>query len=238
MIGVDAEHIALAGSAQVSLDVADTIDAIGRNPTERHASRDRALDHRGGKPRLGRKADIARHVSGFQASGIIGPALRQIERAIDEGMAVTRHVGSKNTDLAVRYFARRTGILPRHPARRLALLEKAGFIDHQHRIRVRKMLDDIVAHQVTQRIGIPPVTAQERLLPPRTRIARRFRAHPSGLATLVAKQPVYEQSRVQRCTLLREQWTHPCSSPPAATMPIAQASPQSMLPSSMISESW
>jgi hypothetical protein len=28
------------------------------------------------------------------------------------------------------------------------LLEKPGFIDHQHRVLVRKMLSDIVAHQV------------------------------------------------------------------------------------------
>jgi hypothetical protein len=35
------------------------------------------------------------------------------------------------------------------------LLEKAGFIDHQHRVLVRKMLGGIVAHQVAQRIGIP-----------------------------------------------------------------------------------
>src|ERR1700712_560528 len=119
-------------------------------------------------------------------------------------MAVTRHVGSKNTDLAVRYFARRTGVLTRHPARCLALLEKAGFIDHQHRIRVCKMLDDIVAHQRAQGIGIPPVAAQERLLSPRSRIACRLRPHPSGLATLFAEQSVYEQSRVQHRSLLRE----------------------------------
>ena len=37
-----------------------------------------------------------------EASRIVRPALRQIERPIDEGMAVTRHVGSKNTDLTVR----------------------------------------------------------------------------------------------------------------------------------------
>ena len=56
------------------------------------------------------------------------------------------------------------------------------------------MLGDTVAHQVTQRIGIPPVTAQKRLLPPRPRIVRCLRgAHPSGLATLVAKQPVHKQ---------------------------------------------
>ena len=32
-----------------------------------------------------------------------------------------------------------------------------------------------------------------------------LRPHPSGFATLVAKQPIYEQPRVQRCALLCEQ---------------------------------
>jgi hypothetical protein len=41
------------------------------------------------------------------------------------------------------------------------------------------------------------------------RIARCLRAHPSGFTTLVAKQPVHEQARVQSCALLREQWTYP-----------------------------
>jgi hypothetical protein len=89
------------------------------------------------------------------------------------------------------------------------LLEKPGFIDHQHCVLVRKMLGGIIAHQVAQCIGIPPVTAQNRLLPPRPRIARCLRAHPSGFTTLVAKQPVHEQARVQSCALLREQWTYP-----------------------------
>src|ERR1700731_2796551 len=129
---------------------------------------------------------------GLQASRIVGPALRQIERPIDESMAVTRHVGSKNTDLTVRNFARRTSILPRYSARCLALLEKAGLIDHQHRVLVGKMLSDIVAHHIAQSIGVPLITAQKRLLPPRPRIARRLRPHPSGFATLVAKQTVHE----------------------------------------------
>ena len=67
--------------------------------------------------------------------------------------------------------------------------------------------EDLGAHQVTQCIGIAPVTAQNRLLPPR--IARCLRAHPSGVATLVAKQPAYEQPGVQCCALLREQRAHP-----------------------------
>src|ERR1700746_1013892 len=71
------------------------------------------------------------------------------------------------------------------------------------------MLGGVVAPQVAQGIGIPPVTAQNRLLPPWSRIARCLRAHPSGFTTLVAKQPVHEQARVQSCALLREQWTYP-----------------------------
>src|SRR5712672_4027559 len=57
---------------------------------------------------------------------------------------------------------------------------------------LRVAFSDIVAHHIAQSIGIPPVTAQNRLLPPWPRIARRLRPHPSGFATLVAKQTVHE----------------------------------------------
>src|SRR5664279_3565036 len=59
------------------------------------------------------------HVGGFQETWIVGPFLRKIQRTIDERMTVARNVGSEDTDLAVRDFARRTSVLPRHSARRL-----------------------------------------------------------------------------------------------------------------------
>src|SRR5271165_2572670 len=71
------------------------------------------------------------------------------------------------------------------------------------------MLNDIVAHNVAQRIRIPSATAQKRLLPPRTRIASRFGAHPSGLPPLITKQPIQEQARARRDALLSEQRPHP-----------------------------
>src|SRR6201996_8087778 len=73
---------------------------------------------------LGRKADTGRHICGFQTIWIVGPFLRKIQRAIDERMTVARHVGGEDADLAVRDLAGGTSVLPRHPARRLALLEK------------------------------------------------------------------------------------------------------------------
>ncbi len=36
MVGVGAEHVALAGSPQRHLDVAGAVDGVGRDPGERH----------------------------------------------------------------------------------------------------------------------------------------------------------------------------------------------------------
>ena len=80
-------------------------------------------------------------------------------------MTVARNVGSEDTDLAVRDLARGASVLPRHSARRLALLEQAGLVDDEDRIVIRQMLDDIVADDVAQSISIP-IRAQDRLLPP------------------------------------------------------------------------
>src|SRR6266446_4790983 len=124
-------------------------------------------------------------------------------------MTVARNVGCENADLAVRDLACRTSVLPRHSARRFALLEKAGLVDHQDRVVVRQMLDDIIADDIAQGIRIPIPATQDRLLPPWARIARGLRAHPTGLALLVSKQTFQEQASILRNTLLPEQWTYP-----------------------------
>src|SRR5664280_1729894 len=80
---------------------------------------------------FGCKAGIGGHVGGFQATWIVGPFLRKIQRAIDERMTVARNVGSEDADLAVRDLACGTSVLSRHSARRLTLFEKPGLVDHQ-----------------------------------------------------------------------------------------------------------
>src|SRR5476649_1936452 len=124
-------------------------------------------------------------------------------RAIDERMTVARHVGGEDADLAVRDLASGTSVLPRHSAGGLALLEKAGLVDHQHRIVIGQMLDDIVAYDIAQAIGIPIPATQDRLLPPWAGIASRLRAHPTGLALLISQQALQEQACIGRNTLLR-----------------------------------
>src|SRR5271168_4413250 len=205
MSAVDSEHIAFACMAELLFDISDTVDRIASNPLEWHSRGYRACDHSRRKLWFGRKARVGRHVCGFQTIWIVGPFLWKIQRAIDERMAMTRNVGSEHADLAVRNLACRTGVLPRHAARRLALLEKASLVDHDDRIVIRQMLDDIVAHDIAQGIRIPIPATKDRLLPPWTRIASRLRAHPAGLALLITEQTFQKQARVPRNPFLPEQ---------------------------------
>src|SRR5258706_3836005 len=140
---------------------------------------------------------------------LVGIFLRKIQCGFDERMTVARNVGRKNADLAVRDLARRTSVLPRHSARRLALLEKTGLIDHEDRVIVRQMLDDIIADDIAQGIRIPIPATQDRLLPPRPGIASCLRAHPTGFALLISKKTFQKQARILRNTLLPEQRTYP-----------------------------
>src|SRR5260370_3232481 len=124
-------------------------------------------------------------------------------------MTVARCVGSEDADLAVRDLACRTRVLPRHPARRLALLEKAGLVDYQYRGVIRQMLDDIIANDIAQAISIPIPAPQDRLLPPRARIASCLRAHPTGFALLISEQTLEKQACIPLNTILIEQRTYP-----------------------------
>jgi len=190
-------------------DVANTVDRIACNPLERDRRDCRACDHSRRKLWFGRKAGIGGRVCGFQAIWIVGPFLRKIQRAVDESMTVARNAGREDADLAVRDLARRTGVLTRHAARRFALFEKAGLIDHEDRVIVRQMLDDIIADDIAQGIRIPIPVTQDRLLPPWARIACGLSAHPTGLALLISKQTFQKQASILRNTLLPEQWTYP-----------------------------
>ena len=192
MSAADPEDIAFSCPAQLLFDLANTVDSIASNPLEWYRRGYGACNHSRRKLWFGRKAGIGGYVGGFQAIRIVSPFLWKIQRAIDEPMTVARNIGSEDSDLAVRDFARGTRVLPCHSARRLALFEKAGLVDHQDRIVIRQMLDDIVVHDIAQGISVPVSATQNRLLPPWAGIASRLRAHPTGLALLISEQTFQE----------------------------------------------
>src|SRR5260370_23626913 len=123
MSTADPEYVALACATQLLLNIANTVHSIASNPLERDRRGYGACDHSRRKLWFGRKAGIGGHVCGFEAIWIVGPFLRKIQRTIDERMTMARNVGSEDSDLTVRNLACRTGVLPRHSARRLSLLK-------------------------------------------------------------------------------------------------------------------
>src|SRR4029077_467305 len=74
---------------------------------------------------------------------------------------------------------------------------------------IRQMLDDIIANDIAQAISIPIPAPQDRLLPPRARIASCLRTHPTGLALLISEQTLEKQACIPRNTILIEQRTYP-----------------------------
>jgi len=142
--------------------------------------------------RLDGETCVLGHIGRRQPRTVVGPGLGQIQRTVDEGMAVARDQRREHANLAVRDLARRAGVLPPHATGCPALLEKSGLINDQNRIIGGECLDDIVAHKVAQGVSIPTSTAQNGLLTPWARITRSLRAHPSGLAPLIAQQPIQE----------------------------------------------
>ena len=131
----------------------------------------------------------------FRASLMAMRRTSWIDQRINDGVAVVS---------AVRDLACGTSVLPRHSARRLALLEKAGLVDHEDRIVIRQMLDDIIANDIAQIISIPIPAIEDRLLPPRARIASCLRAHPTSFALLISEQTFQKQACIRRNTLLPE----------------------------------
>jgi hypothetical protein len=115
MGAIDAEHVALARAPQRLLDLADAVDAVGRHPAERRRGGDGACDHARGQVRLGREADVLRHGGLPQTSYIVGPALRQIQSAVDEGVAAPRDIGGEDADRSRAPHRCRQDARSRHP---------------------------------------------------------------------------------------------------------------------------
>jgi hypothetical protein len=109
----------------------------------------------------GGECDLRRHAGLGTPPSIAGPALGQVERPIDQRVALRAGIGQEHPDLAVLDPARRARILPLHADRVRALLQKAGLIQHQHSIRIAKMLDDIGPQVVANLLGVPAHAAEE-----------------------------------------------------------------------------
>ncbi len=110
-------------------------------------------------------------------------------------------------------------------------------MNHQNRVIIAHMFNDILAYKIAQRMGISTASSGQFLLPPRASITRRFRAHPARLTPLVAEQSIQKSRHSQ---LLAPARTAAASNPshPAVPTPIFPASSQQSHNQTMILDSW
>ena len=135
---------------------------------------------------------------------IARPRLWQIQRPVNKAMPVPRDIGRKYADLAVRDLPRGARVLSPDTAGCLALLQETGLVHDQHGVLIRQVLDDILAYNVAQCIGIPAAPPQDRLLPPGTGVTRCLGAYPARLAPFLSQQSIKEQTDRGRHPFLRE----------------------------------
>src|ERR1700751_1774882 len=207
VIGSNTQNIAFARLAQQGFDLSRAIHAVRRHERERYLCGDRMSDHSTRDLGFRRKAHIARYMRCLQASGGVRPFLWQVERPIDEGMAMPRHIGGEHSDLAIGDLARRTSVLARDPARGLALFQKASLIDNENRVLIAQRSQRVLTYNVAQRVGIPLPPAQDRLLAPRAWIAGPSPPHPPRFPRLLAQKSVEKLPRRGCDPLLRKQRT-------------------------------
>src|SRR3954470_10802335 len=109
-------------------------------------------------------------------------------------MTMPRDIGCEYADLAVGDLARGAGVLPPDTAGSLALLQKTGLVNHQHRVLVRQVLDHIPADNVAARVGAPAAPPQDRLLRQGAAIASRLGPRPARLAPLLPQEAIKKQT--------------------------------------------
>ena len=105
-------------------------------------------------------------------------------------MAMSAGIGEKDTNLTVLNAAGSTGVLAFDARRLVALLEKAGLIEHQHGVRIAQVLDYIGAQIIAHGVGIPVHAGQEILHAIGCHVAGGFRQVPAVLALERREQPL------------------------------------------------
>jgi hypothetical protein len=98
------------------------------------------------------------------------------------------HPDGEHSDLAIGDLAREADVLTADATGRAALLEETNLVDEQNHIIISQVLDEIVPHEVTQRIRVPSATTKNSLLAPGP-VTSSLCAQISGVAALFVHRP-------------------------------------------------
>jgi hypothetical protein len=158
------------------------IGLIRGRPCRRNAAIERAGEHLPGKLGLGGELHVVGHCCLAAAVPVSDPRLRQVQLAVDQRTSLAGGIRAEHAQLAVLDPARGTRVLPLHPGRLGALLQKPGLIHHQHAIRFAKVTGHVGAHIITDPVRIPGRRVQQPLHPVRRPVTSRLSQGPPVLA--------------------------------------------------------
>jgi hypothetical protein len=108
------------------------------------------------------------------------------------GVPAGAGVGQVDRDLGVLDPSGGAGVLALHPDRPVALLQVACLVEHQHRIRITELPDDVVAQVLAHPVGVPPGPGEQVLHAVRIAVARVLGDRPAVLARQIGQQPEQE----------------------------------------------
>ena len=100
----------------------------------------------------------------------------------------TRAIAEKHAGLAVLDASRRASVLPLHPRRVTALLQKSCLIDDQNSIRAAQLFQHVIAKLIPRRSCIPTSTVQQILHTVWRRLSGPLRQLPAVFPLTAAQQ--------------------------------------------------
>jgi len=145
----------------------------------RHPSVQRAGEHPDRQLGLGRERHVLGHCGLLAPWPVLGPGLGQVQLPVKERATGRAGIAQEHPDLAVLDPARGAGVLPGHPRRSAALLQKPGLVDHQHRLRIAQVLHHVVAQVVTDPVRVPVRRCQQPLHPVRAGLTGQLGQRPA-----------------------------------------------------------
>ena len=143
------------------------VGLVGRDPAERDAGRDRAVDHQLQQLRLGPERRLLRDSRGGQPLLVPGPGAGQVKLPVDQRPALRARIGEEHPELAVRDLPGRARVLPLHPGRPAAALLEPGVVPDQDAVRAAERGGDVTAQVITDSILVPAGRREQPLHPVR-----------------------------------------------------------------------
>ena len=200
------------------------VHRISGHPAKGHANCHRPGNHHLCQLPFGAKDRLCWHAGFPPTLPILRPNPGQVQLPIQKGRAPPAAIYQEHADLTVLHLPRRPAVLPPHPHRLLALLQKPRLIHHQYASGIAQMLHHVPLQVVPHLVSVPLVHPRRRCTPSGVASpAYSTNCHPFSRSTYPSNPCRYARTRCRDSLRLKRDAIRPCR----AWSPAAQSSTSS-----------